>query len=140
MAADHVINLELVEHRVGKLPDPKTSGVTACCDDKYKGMFTEEVYEQLVNDPDFKYVEFDVHLEPGDGKGEPMSEEDARVLRDELRVAVMQAAKSVGAGNVPAGVKRMLKDLTEPQMDWREILNLKLQSTIKADADKSVIW
>ena len=133
VAADHVINLELVEHRVGKLPDPKTSGVTACCDDKYKGMFTEEVYEHLVNDPDFKYMEFDVHLEPGDGKGEPMSEEEARVLRDELRVAVMQAAKSVGAGNVPAGVKRMLKDLTEPQMDWREILNLKLQSTIKAD-------
>jgi predicted metal-dependent peptidase len=128
-AADYVINYELHEHNIGKLPDPKTSGVTACFDAKYKGMFAEEVYEKLDGS---NYPEFDVHMVPGDGKGEPMTEEERRVLGDEIRNAVMQAAKGT-AGNVPSGIKRMLKDLTDPQMDWREILNMKIQSMIKAD-------
>lgn len=134
-AADYVINYELYENNIGKLPDPKTSGVQACFDAKYKGMFAEEVYELLSKDPNQQFPEFDVHLEPGDGKGEPMSDEEQRALSDEIRNAVMQAAKSAGsgAGSVPAGVRRLLKDLTEPQMDWREILNMKLQSTVKSD-------
>lgn len=132
-AADYVINWELHENKIGKLPDPKTSGVEACFDQKYKGMFTEEVYEQLLKDPNANWPEFDIHLEPGDGKGEPMDEEERRVLSDEIRAAVMQAAKAAGAGNTPLGVRRMLKDLTEPQMDWREILNMKIQSMIKND-------
>ena len=132
-AADFVINYELHEHNVGKLPDPKTSGVTACFDAKYKGMFAEEVYDLLEKDPNANWPEFDVHLEPGDGKGEPMTEEERRGLSDEIRNAVMQAAKAAGAGNTPLGVKRMLKDLVEPQMDWREILNMKIQSMLKND-------
>ena len=132
-AADFVINYELHEHNVGKLPDPKTSGVTACFDAKYKGMFAEEVYELLEKDPNANWPEFDVHLEPGDGKGEPMTEEERRGLSDEICNAVMQAAKAAGAGNTPLGVKRMLKDLVEPQMDWREILNMKIQSMLKND-------
>lgn len=132
-AADYVINWELHEHNIGKLPDPKTSGVQACFDPKYKGMFTEEVYELLMEDPNKQFPEFDIHLEPGDGKGEPMTAEEQRTLSDEIRNAVMQAAKSASGGNVPSGVKRMLKDLTDPQMDWREILNMKLQSMVKSD-------
>ena len=132
-AADFVINYELHEHNVGKLPDAKTSGIQACFDAKYKGMFAEEVYELLLKDPDANWPEFDVHLEPGDGKGEPMTEEERRALSDEIRAAVMQAAKAAGAGNVPGGVRRLLKDLVEPQMDWREILNMKIQSMFKND-------
>jgi predicted metal-dependent peptidase len=132
-AADYVINWELHEHNVGKLPDPKTSGVQACFDSKYKGMFAEEVYELLMKDPNANFPEFDIHLEPGDGKGEPMTEEERRILSDEIRNAVMQASKAAGAGNTPAGVKRMLKDLVEPQMDWRALLNMKLQSMVKND-------
>jgi predicted metal-dependent peptidase len=132
-AADFVINYELHEHGVGKLPNPQTSGVTACFDSKFKGMFAEEVYELLKKDPDRKFPEFDIHLEPGDGKGEPMTEEEQRVLGDEIRNAVIQAAKGQAAGNVPAGVKRMLKDLTEPQMNWRQVLEMKIQSMVKSD-------
>jgi len=134
-AADFVINLELSEHRIGKMPNPKTSGVQGCIDEKYKGMFAEEVYELLMKDPNQNFPEFDIHLEPGsgDGRGEPMSAEEVAALRDEIRNAVMQAAKASGAGNTPAGVRRMLKDLTEPQMDWREILNMKIQSMVKSD-------
>ena len=43
------------------------------------------------------------------------------------------AATTDGAGNLPAGVKRLIKDLTEPQMNWRELLRMQLESTIKSD-------
>lgn len=135
-AADFVINLELEENNVGKLPTEASCGIQPCYDTKYRGMFAEEVYEKLVSDPDFKYVEFDVHMGPGEGGGEDgkaLSEEEMRALKDEMRSAVIQAAKAAGAGNIPAGIKRMLADITEPQMDWREILNLKMQSTVKTD-------
>lgn len=132
-AADFVINWELHENNIGKLPDPKTSGVQACFDAKYKGMFAEEVYELLMKDPNANFPEFDIHLEPGDGKGEPLTEEERRLIGDEIRNAVLQAAKAAGAGNTPAGVKRLLKDLVEPQMDWRALLNMKLQSMVKND-------
>lgn len=132
-AADYVINLELHENNIGKIPDPKTSGIQCCFDTKYKGMFAEEVYDLLMKDPNQHFPEFDVHLEPGDGRGEKMTEEERRILTSEIRAAVMQAAKAAGAGATPAGVRRMLKDLTEPQMDWREILNMKIQSMVKND-------
>jgi len=131
-AADYVINWELHEHNVGKLPNPKTSGVTACFDAKFRGMFTEEVYEQLMKDPSQKFPEFDIHLEPGDGKGEPMTEEERRVLGDEIKAAVYQAVKS-NTGNCPLGIKRLVKELTSPQMDWREILQTNLKSILKGD-------
>jgi predicted metal-dependent peptidase len=45
----------------------------------------------------------------------------------------MSAAQNAGAGNVPAGVKRMLKELTEPKMNWRELLDVQIKSLVKSD-------
>jgi predicted metal-dependent peptidase len=46
---------------------------------------------------------------------------------------MVSAAQSAGAGNIPKGVDRLIKDLTEPKMNWREILRQQIQSTIKSD-------
>jgi predicted metal-dependent peptidase len=45
----------------------------------------------------------------------------------------MQAAQAAGAGNTPANVQRMIKELTEPKMNWREIIRQQIQSVIKDD-------
>ena len=45
----------------------------------------------------------------------------------------MGAAQAAGAGKVPAEIERMIKELTEPKMNWREILRQQIQSTIKND-------
>jgi len=46
----------------------------------------------------------------------------------------LAAASTVdGAGNIPAGVKRIIQELTEPKMNWRELLRMQLESTIKSD-------
>jgi predicted metal-dependent peptidase len=34
---------------------------------------------------------------------------------------------------LPAGVKRIIQELTEPKMNWRELLRMQLESTIKSD-------
>ena len=45
----------------------------------------------------------------------------------------MSAAQASDAGNIPAGVKRIIQNLTEPKMDWRELLRMQMESTIKSD-------
>jgi len=37
------------------------------------------------------------------------------------------------AGNLPSGVKRLLKDLTEPVIGWKELLQQQIQSLAKND-------
>ena len=46
---------------------------------------------------------------------------------------MLGAAQAAGAGNLPAEVERMIKEFTEPKMNWREILQQQIQSTIKND-------
>ena len=46
----------------------------------------------------------------------------------------MQSAKvSGGAGNLPGGVKRLINKLLNPQLSWRELLPMQIQSVIKSD-------
>ena len=46
---------------------------------------------------------------------------------------MMASAQAAGAGKVPAEVERMIKELTEPKITWRELLRQQIQSTIKND-------
>ena len=62
-----------------------------------------------------------------------MTEEERRQIKDEIREALLQAAQATGAGNLPAGVKRLIKDLTKPVVNWRELLEQQIQSTVKDD-------
>jgi len=86
----------------------------------------------------------DEHMKSGDTDEEdengnkkpgpvPMTDEERRALKDEVREAVLQAAEQAGAGNVPGGVKKMIQDLTEPKIDWRELIAQQIESIIKAD-------
>jgi predicted metal-dependent peptidase len=70
-----------------------------------------------------------------EGKGRPkLTAEERQQIKDEIKEAMLAAAATVdGAGNLPAGVKRLIQELTEPQMNWRELLRMQLESTIKSD-------
>ena len=146
IADDYCVNWDLVEQRVGdKIP-------VALYDSKYKGMSAEEVYDDLYANADKINVDqlmkqlLDEHLDgdQGDGEGEEgdkkggngrpkLSEQEKKEIRDEIKEAVLAAAQASGAGNLPGGVKRMIKDLVEPVMDWRELLQQQIESTIKSD-------
>jgi predicted metal-dependent peptidase len=145
IAADYCVNSDLIEQRIGE----KITVVGVLYDQKYKGMSYEEVYDELmknankININDLAKQILDEHLDGDgdndgegdkDGKGRPrLSDAERKQIRDEIKDAMLQAAQAAGAGNLPAGVKRMIKDLTEPQISWRELLEQQIQSTIKSD-------
>jgi len=139
IAADYCVNGQLVRDRIG---EHVIEGITIFHDTKYYGMGAEEVYDKIFDEMDEKELDqlgqlLDDHIDWGDqdGKdGKPKySKEELKQIRDEIREATMQAAQAAGAGNTPASVQRMIKELTEPKMNWREILRQQIQSTIKND-------
>jgi predicted metal-dependent peptidase len=138
IAADYCVNGQLVRDRIG---DHKIEGITIFHDPKYYGMGAEEVYDKIFDEMDEEELNqlgqlLDDHIDWGDkdGTGKPSySKEELKQIRDEIREATMQAAQAAGAGNTPASVQRMIKELTEPKMNWREILRQQIQSTIKND-------
>ena len=69
-----------------------------------------------------------------DNKGRPvLTEAEKKQIRDEIKEAMIAAAQSAGAGRVPAGIARMISDLTEPKMDWRQLLRMNIQSIFKSN-------
>jgi predicted metal-dependent peptidase len=146
IADDYCVNQDLLDQRIGeKIP-------VGLFDTKYRGWSAEEVYDDLMKNAkkisidDLEKMLLDEHLDgegddgegdgegQKDGKGRPkLTEEEKKQIRDEIKEAVMAAAQTVGAGNLPSGVKRLIKDLTAPQLDWRTLLQQQIQSTMRTD-------
>ena len=149
IANDYAVNADLRKHRVGEF----ITSVPCLYDAKYDGMSSEEIYDHLYENAEKINIEdlieklLDDHLDgeddegdsgddgDKDGKGRPkLSAAEKQAIKDEIREAVLAAAQaSDGAGNLPAGVKRIIQDMTEPKMNWRELLRMQLESTIKSD-------
>lgn len=142
IAADYCVNQDLVEQRIGE----KISVVPILFDNKFKGWSYEEVYDYLYENSDkidisqLEKMLLDDHLEEdGDGDGEDgsgkpkISKEEAQAIRDEIKGAVISAAQAAGAGNLPMGVKRLLKDITAPVIGWKELLQQQITAVIKND-------
>jgi predicted metal-dependent peptidase len=156
VANDYCVNSDLKKYNVGEM----IKTVPALYDPRFDGMSSEEVYDILFEEADKIDIDdlldqlLDDHLdgneeepEPGsgnsdskdkdkekEGKGRPnISEEEKQKIKDELKEAMLQAAQAAGAGNIPSGVQRIINDITNPKMNWRELLRMQLQSTIKSD-------
>ena len=155
IAADYIVNNTLMRDRIGEMVK-----IVSCYQDfKYEGWTSEAVYDDLFKQQEEKGEEYlkqlgemlDEHVdwgdEDGDGKGDSGSEDGSEgksgrpsyskdelaKIKDEIKENMMSAAQAAGAGNVPGEVARMIKDLTEPKMNWREILRQQIQSTIRCD-------
>jgi len=149
IAADYAANQILKDERIGVVP----SFIKIFQDDKYRGKSYEQIYDELYEKAEKIDIGslgelLDEHLdgEDGDGgdgedgddngkgKGRPkLTAEEKKQIRDEIKEAVMAAAQSAGAGRVPAGIRRMITDFTEPKMDWRQILRMNIQSIFKSN-------
>ena len=150
IADDFCVNADLKKHHVGEF----ITSVPCLYDHKYDGMSAEEVYDILyekadkidINDLLNKMI--DDHMDGDDeqdgggsgdgdeqeGKGRPrLTKEERQQIKDEIKEAMLAAASASDAGNIPAGVKRLIQELTEPKMNWRELLRMQLESTIKSD-------
>ena len=149
IAADYIVNNLLVRDRIGAKPK-----VVNCYQDfKYDKWTSEEVYEDLFKQAEKNGQDYldqlgemlDEHLDlEGDGSddgdnkdgksGRPRySKAELDQIKDEIKEAMLSAAQAAGAGNTPGEIARMIKDLTEPKMNWRELLRQQIQSTVRND-------
>lgn len=149
MANDYITNYTLQKEKIGEMP----SG--GLIDDKYTDELTsEEVYKILESKSTKVQMPLDMHLELGDDNGDgsgqggdgktitinvvgedgppSLSEADLEKIRNEVKAAVINAAQN-SAGKIPAGVKRMIDELTDPKMNWKQLLEMHIQSSIKDD-------
>ena len=151
IAQDYAVNQILVDERIGE----KITEVKICYDQKYRGMAWEEIYDELYEKAEKIPMSqllaqlgdlLDEHINedgsgPGkegdsEGKGKAMptmTKEEAQQIRDEIKEAMIQSASAAGAGKVPAGIQRMIKDLTEPKISWRQLIRQEIQSIIRND-------
>jgi len=154
IAQDYAINIILKDEKIGDVIDE----VKICLDPKYRGLAWEEIYDSLYEEADKIGMDelleqlgdlLDDHINGDTGsdspesqgqgngkdkKGKPiLSKEDKQKIKDEIKEAMIQSAAAAGAGKTPAAIQRLIKDLTEPKMNWREILRMNIQSLIRND-------
>lgn len=144
IAADYVINLVLKDEKLG------SQIANTLYDEQFRGDATEEVYDKLFKDckqitgktmEELAEMLCDEHIDGDGGKdgnkddsGAPrLSEAERQAIKDSIKESIIASAYAAGAGNVPAGVARYISELTEPKLNWREILRQQIQSTIKTD-------
>ena len=151
-AADFAINFDLVEagFKLIKRPD-----INPCYDTKYGNKTSEEIYELLLEDKKNGkdaskiYQTIDQHMDKkGEGEGDdtegdpsgkngpvPLTESDRMSIDQEIKQAVLQAAKLMpkhGKG-LPGRIARMVNEITEPKMNWREYLSKTILDSVKSD-------
>ena len=150
IANDYCVNGDLKKHRVGEF----ITSVPCLYDAKFEGKSSEEVYDYLYENAEKISIDdlidrmLDEHMDGDDGEGGGSGEDDGTgkgrgrpqlsqserdKIRDEIKEAMLSAAQTCDAGNLPLGVKRLIQNLTEPKMNWRELLRMQLESTIKSD-------
>lgn len=147
IAADYAVNQILVDEKIGEVPRK----IKIYQDNKYRSWSYEKIYDDVED----KAVKIDMsqlgelldeHLDGDDEGGNggdkdnddsnnnkrpKLTAEEKKQIRDEIKEAMVSAAQSAGAGKLPAAVARLIKDFTEPKMDWRQLLQMNIQSIIK---------
>lgn len=150
IANDYAVNADLKRHKVGQF----ITSVPALYEQKYDGKSSEEIYDDLMQNvqkidmDQLVQMLLDEHMDgddegdnDGDGEGDEgkngkrpkMSPEEREALKQEIKQAVINAAQTAEAGSLPAGVERLIKDITNPVMPWRELIQTNLTSAIKTD-------
>ena len=151
VANDYAVNADLKRHKIGEF----ITSVPCLYEPKYDGKPSEEIYDDLmknakkINMDQLIDMLLDDHMDgDDDGEGEDdgkdqngkkrgqrpqLSDEEKARIRQEVKQAVISAANSAEAGTLPSGVQRMIKDITDPTMPWRELIQTNLTSAIKND-------
>ena len=151
IACDYIVNNTLVRDNIGEKP----KAVQIFQDWKYDGWSSEAVYDDIYKKGKEKMEQLgkllDEHIDwekgesTGGGgdkddkdnknkkKGPTYSKEEMEQIKNEIKESMMSAAQAAGAGNCPAEIERIIKEFTEPKMNWRELLQQQIQSVVKND-------
>ena len=145
ISTDYAVNQVLVDEAIGEMPQDDNKGLL---DRKYKGWNAEKIYEDVMKDKEKqKQQTIDMHIDFENGKATvrdqdgnkvkvelpKLSKEEVKKIKDEVRHSVLQSAQVAGKGKTPNAIRGLIEELTEPVIDWRELLRQQIQSVIKND-------
>ncbi len=155
IAVDLQVNYTLIHTKndKGETLGKKIANVPPVVDIIYDPAYTdefssEEIYALLERDVTKIKIKIplDMHLDPegSGGEGEKENDKDGpprysaeeiEQIRDNIRATLIEAAQqpNVDPGKLPAGIRRMLNRLLEPKIDWRQMLDNVIRSSIKYD-------
>jgi len=135
VAGDYVINDMLLKANF-KLP------ADGLHDSKYADMTTEQVYDIIFEEQDqYKNFVQDI-LEPGEGSTNDQDSQNTAQgtdkLKEQLTSIIVQAqTQSMMAGKqqgeIPGEVARMIDDLINPKLDWKQLLDRYVSERSKND-------
>ena len=150
IAADYLVNNTLVRDGIGEKP----KDIQIFQDHKYDGWSSEEVYDELFKNAkkiDISklgkllddHIDWEKGPESGAGKKDKdkngksqqpvLSKEEQEKIKNEIKEGIMLSAQAAGPDNLPEEVKRMIKQFTNPKMDWKQVLQQQIQSVIRND-------
>ena len=144
VSADYAVNIVLQDENVGEMPQGENKGLI---DRKYKGWNAERIYEDVMKD-EWKQNQqtMDVHIDWENGKASvkdkdgkeikvelQIDKDEMKKIKDDVRAGVLQSAQVAGNSKTPKAIRGLIKELTEPVIDWRELLRQQVQSVIKND-------
>jgi predicted metal-dependent peptidase len=134
LACDYAVNLMLVDCGF-KLPP----GVLL--DNRFAGWEAEKIYEYIIKNAQ-KYKAMIKSFGEGSGNVGQVSDYPSNGSEAEMKAGEqsqqIENAKAAQAamrrqGNLPAGLKRILEELNQPRINWKEALSQFIETTSKCD-------
>jgi predicted metal-dependent peptidase len=132
IACDYVVNDILVQSKIGDQIED------LLLDKKYHGWYAEAVYDDLMKNVETLDLEdlldrlCDEHMDGMEENGRGLSEAQKNEMRNKIRENLLNSIQTA-AGKLPAGVDRYVNNLTQPKMNWKELLRQDIQAVIKTD-------
>jgi predicted metal-dependent peptidase len=134
IAGDLVINNMLIKDRIYELPKD------ALLDKKYDGWHTEGVYNDILKDAEKIKQKMSSGASTGmvypqmNPDGSQMSETDKEYAEGELKQQLAQAAAiAKRQGQLPSHLERLINELLEPKIDWKQYLHNFVKGKIMTD-------
>lgn len=133
VADDYAVNADLIRHKIGEM----ITSVPCLYEVKYDKLAAEVIYDDLMKN--IKKIDIDKLVdnlldEHMDGKKMPARSQSERdEIKREIRQSIIHAAQQAQPGEIPGNAQRLIKEITEPTMNWRDLLNANLISTFRTD-------
>ncbi len=121
-ATDYIINDWLSKSKVGRMPMGGLHHPDYGQDD-----LADDVYLKVPDDPDGNDGNWDEHLPPDPNQPPPAKSQVQRAVKSAASVAKQQ-------GNMPSNMSRLVDDICEPQVDWKERVKLAMHRVAGKDA------
>lgn len=142
MACDHAVNLVLEESneatrakgKAEPFPWPK---LDIYRDPAFKGMGAEAIYNKLPQEQKEQQGSGDGEQGIGGVLDAPGDEAEQKEQEASIKVAMVQAMQAAKmAGNLPAGIKRLVEDTINPPASWQDLL----RSFVRENACDDFSW